>query len=409
MDGVTSGGRKAVQRGTEGQRCPVARGEDGVWRLSGHDSARAALRAGGTVQAGLGIETVEKLPSSFRRPVLYRDGAEHREHRRQTARYFTPRRVSEHYRELMIRVADQQLARLRKAGRAQLSDLSFELAVQVAAAVIGLAGDRPGLAGRLERFFPDKFEEASFTSLPGLRFLLRRNAAWLRLYFADVRPAVRARRRQRRDDLLSHLLDEGCSDGEILGECVTFAAAGMITTREFVNVAAWHLFCDDALRAQYLAADESGRLAVLQEILRLEPVVAALHRRTTAPLTVPGADGAEVTVPAGELVEIRVPEANTDPGTFGPDACRLRPVPGADGYTDGPGLSFGDGPHKCPGAHVALQETDIFLTRLLAEPGVRMAAEPTVRFKENLGSYEVRGLIVALDGAGRSRREGDGK
>ncbi|WP_449350719.1 hypothetical protein [Streptomyces shaanxiensis] len=35
------------------------------------------------------------------------------------------------------------------------------------------------------------------------------------------------------DDLISHLLAEGCSDAEILGECLTFAAAGMVTTREF--------------------------------------------------------------------------------------------------------------------------------------------------------------------------------
>jgi hypothetical protein len=73
--------------------CPVRRGRDGVWQVRGYPAGRAVLRSTGTVQAGLGIETVEKLPSKIRRPVLYRDGPEHREHRRQTAQYFTPRRV----------------------------------------------------------------------------------------------------------------------------------------------------------------------------------------------------------------------------------------------------------------------------------------------------------------------------
>ncbi|WP_245979445.1 cytochrome P450 [Streptomyces diacarni] len=394
--GERSGRKTAlVEKGTG--RCPVRHDADGVWRVATYDTGRAALRAGGTVQAGLGIETVEKLPASVRRPVLYRDGPEHREHRRQTARYFTPRRVSEHYRDLMIRVADQQLARLRQAGSAQLSDLSFALAAEVTAGVIGLTESRPGLLRRLERFFPDTFEEPSYTSLRGLRFMLLRNTAWLGLYFGDVRPAVRARRRARRDDLLSHLLDEGCTAGEILGECVTFAAAGMITTREFVNVAAWHLFGDDALREEYLTANEAGRHAVLHEILRLEPVVSALHRRTTAALDLPDGDGATVTVPAGSLVEIRVDDANLDTDAFGAAPERVCPARGADGHVPGPGLSFGDGPHKCPGAAVAIQETDIFLTRLFALPGLRTRGEPTVRVKESLGSYEVRGLVVTVD------------
>jgi hypothetical protein len=83
----------------------------------------------------------------------------------------------------------------------------------------------------------------------------------------------------------------------------------MITTREFVNVAAWHLFTDSALLARYRFAEEADRLAMLQEILRLEPMVGRLRRRTTTSIEVPGAEGV-VTVPAGELVEIVLGVAN---------------------------------------------------------------------------------------------------
>ncbi|WP_220040367.1 cytochrome P450 [Nonomuraea aridisoli] len=382
---------RKIRRPAPHDGCPVRRADDGTWQVTGYAQARAVLRDAGTVQAGLGIETVEKLPARVRRPVLYRDGPEHREHRRQTAKYFTPRRVDEHYRDLMADVAERRLAKLRAAGEAQLPELSFETAIEVASAIIGLTSSRPGIRGRLERFFPEKFGRPGLTSFHGVHWLVRQNVNWLRFYLADVRPAVRAHRREPRDDLISHLIDEGCSDAEILGECLTFAAAGMVTTREFICVAAWHLFTDDALLERYRAADEPGRLAVLHEILRLEPVVAKLRRRTTAPLSLDGGD-APVTVPAGALIDVHVDAANTDPSGVG--ARPLAMCPGRP--ADGAALSFGDGPHRCPGSGIAVLETDVFLSRLFALDGIRMVAAPRVTFANDIGGYEIRDLLVRV-------------
>jgi cytochrome P450 len=323
--------------------------------------------------------------------VLYRDGPEHREHRRQTARFFTPRRVDEHYRDLMVRSAGEQLAVLRAAGEAPLSDLAFDLAIGVVSEVVGLRYGRPGIRGRLERFFPEEFGEPGLTSLRGLYWLLRQNANWLRIHLADVRPAIRAHRRREHDDLISHLIAEGCSDAEILGECLTFAAAGMVTTREFVCLAAWHLFSDAALLAHYRASDEAGRLATLRELLRLEPVIGQLRRRATEPVELP-CPGGPVTVRPGEYVALLLDDANTDPKAVGDEPLLLRPGRAAE---VGAGLSFGDGPHRCPGAHIALLETDVFLSRLF------MSGEPRVSFQEAIGGYEIRGLTVALPRAGR--------
>ncbi|MFI8949877.1 cytochrome P450 [Streptomyces sp. NPDC053750] len=388
--------RKA-DRGRARPACPVGRAADGTWQVHDYAVARELLRGPGTVQAGLGIETVEKLPPRVRRPVLYRDGPEHREHRRQTARFFTPRRVDEHYRDLMVRIAEEQLATLRAAGEAQLSDLAFNLAIGVVSEVIGLRYSRPGLRRRLERFFPEEFGEPGLTSVRGLYWFVRQNTNWLRIHLADVRPAVRAHRRREHDDLISHLLAEGCSDAEILGECLTFAAAGMVTTREFVSLAAWHLFSDAELLAHYRSADEAGRLATLQELLRLEPVIGRLRRRATRPVELAGPDG-PVTVCPGEYVELLLDDANADPKAVGDDPLLVRPARAAE---LGAGLSFGDGPHRCPGAHIALLETDVFLSRLFALDGIRMNAEPRVAFQEAIGGYEIRGLTVSLPRAGR--------
>jgi cytochrome P450 len=181
----------------------------------------------------------------------------------------------------------------------------------------------------------------------------------------------------------------------VLGECTTFAAAGMITTREFITVAAWHLFTDETLRTAYVSGDEEARLGVLHEILRLEPVVANLARWTTGEVAVPGEDG-PVTIPAGARVDIGLATANVDPTVVGAQPSRLCPGRGLPDGIAGSVLSFGDGAHRCPGAHVAIHETDIFLAKLFAMPGLRMAQPPTVGFRPEIASYELVGMILEV-------------
>jgi cytochrome P450 len=387
---TTVDSQRKVGRGELAPGCPVHVGGDGVWRIQDYATAREFLRHTDTRQAGFGIEGVKRFARGMRLAVLYRDGPEHREHRRQTAKYFTPKRVDAAYRDLMRRLADEQCAVLRERGRADLSGLSLRLAVAVAGEVVGLTEGRGSMAKRLDRFFamvPDGDARGIKAFRHGTHQLFTMGA----FYWRDVRPAVAARREQRRDDLISHLIDEGCTAKEILGECVTFAAAGMITTREFISVAAWHLFTDDDLRARYLAGDEKDRFAVLHEILRLEPVVANLARWTTADVRL-----GDVTIPSGALVDVGVAAANIDPAAVGEDpqlVCPARPLAETAGDA---GLSFGDGAHRCPGAYIAIQETDIFLTRLFALPGVRMVREPAVRIRPEIAAYEVAGLIVEV-------------
>lgn len=381
--------QRKIDRGEVTPGCPMQIGADGLHRVHDYATARSLLRGTDTRQAGFGADHVRRLTRRSRPSVLFRDGPEHREHRRQTAKYFTPRRVETAYRDLMNRLADEQCAILRRDRSADLSQLSFALAVAVAGEVIGLTEGRGSMARRLNRFFDDV---PTADRPPTRRRWLRNKFTVLSFLWRDVRPSVAARRRNRRDDLISHLLDEGCTTPEILGECVTFAAAGMVTTREFITVVAWHLFTDDNLRRAYVEGEEKERVAILHELLRLEPVVGTLMRYTTAPVQAGG-----VTIPAGAKVDIDVVAANLDGAAVGADpgaVCPARPL--ADGVGDA-GLAFGDGAHRCPGAYIAIQETDIFLTRLFALPGLRMVAEPTVRMRPAISSYEVVGLRVAVD------------
>ncbi|MEV6274286.1 cytochrome P450 [Nocardia sp. NPDC051832] len=399
MDGVSEAVRK-VDRGPSEVGCPVRQEADGVWKVRGYQAGRSVLRSKDTVQAGLGIETLPKMPSSMRLPVLYRDGAEHLEHRRQTAKYFTARYVRENYRELMERVTDRLLQQFAVDGSADLGELSFTLAVEVSATVIGLTEDMPGLSVRLNRFFPAEFGTPGFTSFSGLYWFGRRLGPIIGIYRKDVRPAVRAHRAEPREDLISHLLAEGCTTADILGECITYAAAGMVTTREFICVAAWHLFSDHDLRERYLTGDESDRHRLLEEILRLEPVAGNLKRRTLTEITVPGAEG-DVVIPADALVDIELGATNLDPEAFGAEAQRLCPDRESSSGILAPGLTFGDGAHKCPGASLAVLEAEIFLTRLFALPGLEMAGPPEVTVKHD-SIFAVRGLRITTASGARS-------
>jgi cytochrome P450 len=384
----TAGSQRKVQYGRSSAECPVHVDSDGVWQVRDVAAARAVLRCPDTRQGGFAVDKV-KLPTGMRPPVIWRDGPEHREDRRQTARFFTPRRVDEKYRDLMDRLAAQQCDRLRRQGAADLSQLSFDLAVAVISEIVGLTPRRRGTARRLETFFSETRVDA------GIYGLFPKKLAIATFYLLDVRPAIRVRRARPQDDLVSHLLAQGATDTEILAECIAFATAGMATTREYVTIVAWHLLSDDALRAAYLAADQAARYAILHEILRLEPVVRSLFRWTTDDVRIPAQAG-PVTIPARARIEIDISAANLDSAVVGTHPLLLRPGrPLPDGVAASV-LSFGDGPHRCPGAYLAIQETDIFLTRLLALPDVRMVRAPRVNIRQRTSGYGLRSLIVTV-------------
>lgn len=382
--------RKVARRSAPGAPAIERRGE--VWHVRSYAHVRAILRdAEATRQAGFNAESVGAI--RMRQPVLFQDGPEHKRYRTAVARFFTPKTVSERYRAMMEALARELIAELVQRGRAELSALSLRLAVQVAAQVVGLTNSR-GMEGRLEAFFRlQRFDGLSRSArvLSGARSQLR----LLRFYLLDVRPAIAARRRAPQEDVISHLLEKGYKEAEILSECVTYAAAGMATTREFISLAAWHLLEDGELRRTYVAGDAATRQRVLSELLRLEPVVGHLYRRAVQEITMEGA-GQTVRIPAGALLDLYVHAANTDPEAVGSAplaACPARALaPGVQPAV----MSFGDGAHRCPGAFIALQESDIFLRQLLALP-VRLVRPPTLRYNALIESYEVRGLEVALD------------
>lgn len=371
-----------------------------VWTIRSHAVADQILRARHqTTQAGF---TSEAIPQGAftHHPILVSDGPMHDEQRRKVGRFFAPKFVRDRYTVLMHSTAERLLTEARAGGTVLVDDLALFYAVEVTRGVVGLEHSSvKGMSRRLVRFFNQppfdmtrkdlgrtrrQWAQAAFNGLvPILHF-------WL----ADVRPSVRALRKRRGENVISHLIDEGYSDIDILIECVTYGSAGMVTTREFIAMALWHLLGNSDLRGQYRAADQDGKIEMLEEILRLEPVVGHLYRRIQEPVTVSEGDE-HWTLEPGSLVDIAVRSTNTDPEAFGDDTRAVCPMRGRAEGVGRTGLSFSSGAHKCPGQFLAVAETEVLVTKLL-EAGASLVAEPSVTWDHLIAGYQLRGMRVAF-------------
>ena len=125
-------------------------------------------------------------------------------------------------------------------------------------------------------------------------------------------------------------------------------------------------------------------LSLLEEILRVEPVVGTLYRR------MPGADRA---------LAIDVRAANTDASVTGACPHRVDPDRAIPAKFGAAVMAFGDGEHRCPGAQVAMHETAIFLEALFAVPGLTLERAPAVGWNPLITGYELRGARLACSQA----------
>jgi len=400
--------REKRMAGTHMDQCPVrdnadrrksaplaaryTRPDAGAHWVKSAAMARDILRHPESVQAGAGAEALH-FENPEHAPVFFLDGVVHHRKRIKTARFLSPKAVSTQHYKVMEEVAESLVKKFRQQGEAKLEDLSFELAVAVVSEILGLTNsDQAGRARRIKRVLFASLGK-SREGFSGVKVKLAQAVHGLVFFLRDVRPAIEARKSAPKNDAISFFLEEGYSSKAIIVECLTYGSAGMMTTREFIVMAAWYLFEQADLCRRYLEADEKGQLAILLEIVRLEPVAAMVHRRVNADIR----DAEGNTLPAGELYGIDLRAANVDEGMVGECPFAVDPERAARQKDTGRFLSFSDGPHNCPGWQVAMHETRIFLDRLFRVPGLRLVREPDLGWNQGLQGYELKDALVSCD------------
>ncbi|MEU6281069.1 cytochrome P450 [Streptomyces sp. NPDC047028] len=312
--------------------------------VTGHAEVRSAARDGRLVHdprrvvgAGHGIAS-RRYPLdgvSASRHVLSADAADHVRLRALLRPFFTPEAIARHA-PVVRRSVGRALDRFAEHGGGDLvAHLARPVATRTVAHLLGQSVEEAktlvGLSLRLSSC-TDPQEES----------MVAATAAMSKALAALV---ARARRRPG-DDLATALVAayrRGLMSGdELLGMLSFVVFAAMDSTLAVIPAGAVHLL-DEAHSEvrQALAAGLGDEDLVIEETLRLAaPFTYGVWRFAAEPMTLGGHQ-----LDVGHLVVLCFPAANVDPKAW-PSAWQLRPGrPGAGRH-----LSFGHGPHFCPGA-----------------------------------------------------------
>jgi 2-hydroxy-5-methyl-1-naphthoate 7-hydroxylase len=293
------------------------------------------------------------------RSVVTVDGADHRRLRSLTAAALTRGRVDA-LRPRIEAITDALLDGLTAHGT-DIVDLKSEFAFPLPMGVIGeLFGLDPADSRDLRRLY-----DSLFSSITGPQEVMATIAA-LRAFYQRL---VADKRKHPADDLTSALIQatedgDRLSDEELHGTLGVMVAAGHETTVNLL-VNAVRALCAHRDQLALLLEGSVGWQAAVEETLRwASPVNNFLFRYATEDIELGG-----TLVAKGEPVLVSYGAIGHDPAEHGTDADRFDITRAAGRH-----LSFGHGPHSCPGSHLARLEAGIALPALFRRfPALRLA------------------------------------
>ena len=285
------------------------------------------------------------------RTILQMDEPEHRTIRSLVAGSFRSKMLERWEEELVAVVVNELVDAFIGRGRADLvREVTFNYPVQVIARILGLPrSDYP----RFQRW------ALELTSVAANWERGMAASAALRDYFADV---MAERRATPGDDLISDLVraeveGQHLSDEEIYSFLRLLLPAGVETTYRATGSLLFALL-EDRRQFDALYADRSLYPQAFEEVVRWEPPVTVILRRTTrdtALAGVPIEEGADVALLIGAAN--RDERKYTDPDRF--DMFRQQRQH----------VGFGFGVHVCLGMHLARMESRIAINTLFDRLG----------------------------------------
>lgn len=213
------------------------------------------------------------------------------------------------------------------------------------------------------------------------------HAMELYTYLAEL---IARRRGQSGDDILSQLLrlqgEDALTDEDMLGLTFLFILAGLDTVSGAIGLGFHRLAGRPDLRRQIVEEPALIPQAV-EELLRIDPPVPWVPRVCVKDVELAGRH-----VPAGTYTYVNVATANRCPARWpNPDTVDFR-------RDANPHSSFGGGPHRCLGSHLARLQLRIVVEewhRLVPDYALAPGADPTVSWPLNTLRMESLPLVYA--------------
>ncbi|MGI5466664.1 cytochrome P450 [Streptomyces sp. CA-132043] len=338
--------------------------------MTGHEAVKAAAKDRRLVHdprrvegAGHGIPT-RRYPLdgvSVSRHVLSADADDHARLRGLLRPFLTSDAVAQRA-PAVRRSVDRALDRFAERGGGDLvADLALPVASEAVAQLLGLPLERTrelvGLSLRLSGpMHPDTPEMAAAATTMNKR----------------LAAVVAHTRRHPGNNLTTALLaayqEGGVSKNELLGSLSFVLFAAVDSTMTTIPSGVLHLLADTQREARRSLVDGTAQaLSVLEDTIRLAaPFTHGVWRFASEPMSL-----GEYRVEVGDPVVLCFPAANVDPRVW-PSAWEVRPD------RSGPArhVSFGYGPHFCPGAELGRLQMRTALVELFRRfPDLRLAVD----------------------------------
>ena len=359
---------------------PVYRNDElDFWALSRHEDVLAAFRNldGFSNAQGVSLEPSAFGPDAHKfMSFLALDPPRHTRMRSLVGKGFTPSKVAEMEDHIRTIALEHLEPALERGTFDFIADFAGKLPMDVISELMGVPRADRSEVRRLADVVVHREDGVLDVPPAGMEAAMA-----LVAYYQEM---VDERRRSRRDDLTSALLDaeidgDKLSDDEIIAFLFLMVVAGNETTTKLLGNAWYWGWRHPDQRAK--AFDDRGRVGSwIEETLRYDTSSQMLLRVTRMPMTLHG-----IEIPEGSRVLLLVGSANRDESVF-PDADRYD----LDRDT-GRLVSFGSGRHFCMGAPMARLEARVGLTELVDRVATYDVDPEGI---ERVHSINVRGLAA---------------
>ncbi len=309
------------------------------------------------------------------------DPPEHTAHRGLMMRLLTPRRLQENE-AFMWGAADERIDHFAGTGECEFaSDYAQPFSLVVIADLLGV----PESDHRILR-------QRIVENGPAGKLGQRHEGNFLGFLEEFFTPYIEDRRRDPRDDVLTHMAFARFPDGstpdviDVVRVATLLFAGGQGTSARF-QIAMLKLLAEQPDLQQRVRDDRSVISNLIEEMLRFKSPTKVSFRMTRVSATVGG-----VHVPAGSTLVLLLGAADRDARRF---ECPAEFQPGRANAREH--VAFGRGPHSCPGGPLVRAEARITLERVLDRLGEFRISEahhgpPGARRFDFTPSYIIQGV-----------------